>query len=148
MPTSDTRPSRDAARRAEPVAGFTLLELVVVLALLGLATALVAPAGFRTIDTWRRATEVDAALGSLTALGARAHLQGRALSLDAGQIPAGTLAELPEGWTVTLQAPLQVQANGACAATRGELRAADGYTQPFELQAPFCRTLRTVPEGR
>lgn len=147
MPTSDIRPGRDAARRAGAVAGFTLLELVVVLALLGLATALVAPAGFRTIDTWRRASEVDTALGSLAALGAHAHQQGRATRLDAGVVPAGTLADLPEGWTVTLNAPLQVQANGACTATRGELRAADGYTQPFELQAPFCRTLRSQPEG-
>ena len=119
-------------------AGFTLLELVVVLALLGLATALVAPSGFRMIASWRRATEVDAALGALVALGASTQQRGRALHLAAGPIPATAVAGLPQGWTVVLMQPLTVQTNGACSGTRGELRA-EGYVRAFALQAPFCR---------
>ena len=60
--------------------GFTLLELVVVLALLALATALVAPSGFRMMASWRRATEVDASLAAVAALGSNAAQQGRALA--------------------------------------------------------------------
>lgn len=127
--------------------GFTLLELVVVLALLGLATALVAPAGFRTIASWRRATEVDAALGALVALGAQAQLQGRALRLDAGPVPAKQVPGVPEGWTVVLAQPLTIQANGACGGARGELHA-EGYVRPFELQAPFCRAVLNEPAVR
>lgn len=130
-----TRASRPATPR---VRGFTLLELVVVLALLGLATALVAPAGFRMIGSWRRATEVDAVLGALVALGAKAQQQGRALTLDAGPVPASAIAGLPDGWTVVLAQPLVVQANGACSDTHGELRS-QGYVRPFTLKAPFCR---------
>lgn len=131
-----------ADRTPGSAAGFTLLEMIVVLALLALATALVAPAGFRTIETWRRATDVDAALGSLSALGAQAQHQGRARVLDRGVVAGDALDGLPEGWTIHLDAPLQVQANGACNATRGTLRASGGYSQAFEVQAPFCRARR------
>ena len=39
--------------------GFTLLEMIVVLAILGLATALVAPATLRSIDSWQRKAAMD-----------------------------------------------------------------------------------------
>ncbi len=111
-----------------------------VLALLGLATALVAPSGFRMIESWRRATEVDASLQAIAALGANAAQQGRARSFEAGQLDPKALDGLPEGWTVELDAPLSLQANGACSDSRGRLRGPGGYEQPFEVQAPFCRT--------
>ena len=101
MPTSDSR------RRLEPSAGgFTLLELVVVLALLALATALVAPQGFRMIESWRRATDVDAALGAMAALGASAQAQARRLEFKAGAIPAADLPGIPDGWDIVLSEPL------------------------------------------
>jgi len=115
-----------------------------VLALLGLATALVAPAGMRTIESWRRATDVDTALDSLAALGVHAHRMGQSITFEAGEIPRGDLDGLPEGWVVVLDTPLRIQANGACSNTRGELRTTNGYVQPFELHAPFCRTLRVM----
>lgn len=135
MPTSVTRRRPD--RR--PL-GFTLLELVVVLALLALATALVAPQGFRMIATWRRATDVDAVLGAMAALGATARQQGRSLELPAGRVPADAIAGLPEGWTVVLAEPLAIQANGACGGTHGELRSGS-YVRAFALQPPFCRVV-------
>ena len=123
--------------------GFTLLELVVVLALLGLATALVAPAGFRMIASWRRATDVDAVLGTLVAMGARARQEGRAIHLPVGEVDTARVGALPDGWTLTLETPLTIQANGACAGTRGEMRHPN-YVRPFVLEAPFCRV--TPPE--
>lgn len=130
---SATPPPNSAACR-----GFTLLELVVVLALLALATALVAPQGFRMIASWRRATEVDAALGAMVALGAQAQAQGRSMEFKAGVVPPKAIPGLPDGWSVELSEPLLVQANGACSGTRGTLRA-NGYARPFALGAPFCR---------
>ena len=132
MRTSVSCPPSKAA------AGFTLLELVVVLALLGLATALVAPQGFRTIATWRRATDIDAVLGALAALGAEARMEGRRLSYDAGPLPHDALKGAPDGWTIVLDEPLVIQANGACGSTTGELREG-GYARRFALEGPFCR---------
>ena len=48
--------------------GFTLLEMIVVLAILGLATALVAPSAIRGIDSWRRQSELDSLLDQIRAL--------------------------------------------------------------------------------
>lgn len=118
-----------------------------VLALLGLATALVGPAGIRTIETWRRATDVDAALGAVSALGARAHLSGKAMWLDDGEVPTTELEGVPDGWRVVLESPLRIHANGACTATAGELRHDSGYVQPFVVSAPFCETRRAQPEA-
>ena len=47
--------------------GFTLLEMIVVLAILGLAAALVGPSMVRSIDTWRRQAAMDALLDQLRA---------------------------------------------------------------------------------
>lgn len=124
------------------MAGFTLLEIVVVLAILGLATALVAPAGFRTIEAWRRATDVDAITGALSGIGPATRQSGRALQIKAGVLPTGVI-EVPDGWQIELDAPLIVQANGACTASAGRMIATGGYEQTFEIEAPFCRTRRT-----
>ena len=142
MPMSAIRPRSSGSPR-----GFTLLELVVVLALLALATALVAPQGFRMIASWRRATEVDAALGALVALGAQAQLQGRAMKFETGAVPADAIPGMPDGWSVELEEPLVVQANGACGGTRGELRSGS-HARAFALDAPFCRARLDPPAAQ
>src|SRR5690606_25530637 len=72
-------------RRHRPTAGamirtggYTLLELVVVVAVLAMATALVAPSGYRMVGTWREASQVDAALQSVASLPMLARQIGRA----------------------------------------------------------------------
>lgn len=125
-------------------AGFTLLELVVVLAVLGLATALVAPQGFRMIASWRRATDIDTTLGAMVALGARAQQEGRPLALQPGPVPADLLPGLPVGWSVELSEPLLIRANGACSDTRGVVRSGS-YARGFALSAPFCSLVLEDP---
>lgn len=141
-------PTSATCRNSRPVAGFasgrgfTLLELVVVLALLALATALVAPSGFRMIASWRNATDVDTALDAISGLGHDAARDGRARTLDAGPVADDVLVGLPEGWQVVLDTPLRIQANGACDQSYGRIIGPEGYEQPFGVQAPFCRTAR------
>ena len=57
--------------------GFTLLEMIVVLAILGLATALVAPSMLRGIDSWRRQAAMDVLIDAIRALPGDARARGR-----------------------------------------------------------------------
>src|SRR5690606_28831350 len=131
------RPAAGAMTRA---GGYTLLELVVVVAVLAMATALVAPSGYRMIGTWREASQVDAALQSVASLPMLARREGHRLELGgedaARDVPlivggrndntrmreeaekasatAIALLALPEGWEVEFEPALVVQPNGAC----------------------------------
>jgi prepilin-type N-terminal cleavage/methylation domain-containing protein len=132
--TSATRPTREAARGK----GFSLLEMLVVLALMGLLVALVAPAGFRMVASWRRATQAEDILGQLASLPDVARQGARPITLSAtGQDPA--ILTLPEGWRLELEGPLEVRANGACSGAEGVLIDEDDVPIAFALQAPYCR---------
>ena len=141
--TSATWQKTKHAPRNRAVIGFTLLELVVVLALLALATALVAPAGFRMIASWQRATHLQASLQAVAAVGAHAARNGRASTIATGIAPSEQIPDLPEGWTIVLEKPLIVQANGACLRATGTVKAPDGFEEGFEVEPPFCRTTLT-----
>lgn len=119
--------------------GYTLLEMVIVIALFALATGMIAPTGYRMIASWREASDVSQVMRSLTAL----PLQVRRTGMDLVAAPAETaslteLLALPEGWRIELDAPLTIRANGACSGTSGKLVTAR-QTLPFTLEAPFCR---------
>lgn len=132
--TSATRRTREIARSA----GFSLLEMLVVLALMGLLVALVAPAGFRTVATWRRATQAEDILGQLAALPDVARKGAKPLTLSANDQDPSILA-LPEGWRLELARPLELSANGACSGAEGVLIDEGGVPLAFVLQAPYCR---------
>ena len=142
--------------------GYTLLEMVVVLAILGLATAMVAPATFRTIQSWRDADDVGRVLGDVAALPGMARNQGREIRLGTDPAPentppakadpsTGTEADapspltLPEGWRLSFDEPLVVRANGACNGTSGTLTTTR-QTIRFRIDSPWCRVTR-LPAG-
>lgn len=131
MPTS-------GAKRL-PESGFTLLEVIVVLAIMGMATALVAPSAIRGIDSWRRQAVFDALNDQVRSLPARARSTGVAIVLDddtlAGDAPP---LRMDPGWQVSAPEPWRVHANGACDGGRLLVRDADGDAWWIEVAAPFC----------
>lgn len=119
--------------------GYTLLELVVVMAILAMATAIAAPPSYRMIRSWQEATQVEDVLQQLERLPGTVRANGRPLEgkPDDG-IPA---VALPEGWSLRMAMPLRVQANGACSDARGVL-ATQQQSIDFRMLAPFCRVER------
>lgn len=147
MRTSDT--CRKEAR--SPRSGFTLLELLVVLALLGLATAIAMPNLERLYVAATQASERDHVLDQVTALGREAMLRGRAYVVF-GDAPPPDSAEaaryadyetyvmdVPEGWRLDLDRPLVVLANGVCLGASLTLSHADAAAVRLELAPPYCR---------
>ena len=134
---------RMAARRTDGPApmrqpGFTLLEMIVVLAILGLATALVAPAALRGIDSWRRQSELDALLDQIRALPGVARASGKPIRLsdDALKAEPPPLRVAAE-WTLNVPQPWKVNANGVCEG--GEISIGNRYgSRTIAVGSPFC----------
>lgn len=118
--------------------GFTLLELMVVLSILGLLTALAAPSLLRTIGTWQRQAQVDAVLDQIRGLPGRARSSGADIRLDAAvDAKASTPLQVPDGWSLSVPKPWHVQGNGVCLG--GELVLGDGERSwHIAVAAPFC----------
>jgi len=119
--------------------GYTLLEMLVVLAIVALATALAAPSGYRMIRVWQEAAQVDEVIDQLQRLPGVVRASGNVLvwNGDADTAPL----ELPEGWVLTLNPALQVLANGMCAQAQGQLHTARQVIE-LAIEAPFCRVRR------
>ena len=88
--------------------GFTLLEMIVVLAILGLATALVGPSAVRGIDSWRRQAELDSLLDQIRAMPGNARASGRAIVISDASLKGK-------------DAPLRVAGTSAVTTERGVL---------------------------
>lgn len=122
--------------------GYTLLEMVVVMAVLALATALVGPPGYKMVRSWQDASRVDEVFKQLRALPMTVRDTGRPLIVKSDSPePAQAPVDLPAGWQLRFSAPLTVLANGACSDASGVL-VTDHQTLPFQIKAPFCKVVR------
>lgn len=125
-----------AARRVRR--GFTLLEMVVVLSILGLATAMAVPAVLRSIDTWQRRGDVEAVLDQIRGLPAAARAQGRDLVISRDTLSAADAPiRLGEGRTLTTAQPWRVRYNGVCDGGIIELENGERMTR-IVVSPPFC----------
>jgi prepilin-type N-terminal cleavage/methylation domain-containing protein len=120
--------------------GFTLLEMLVVLVILGMAAALVAPSLGRTLERVTAAGERDEMARRLAQLPAAVRAEGRGRAWRAGEAVALDTHAWPPGWRVTALTPLRVEASGFCAG--GEVQAqGEGGAMRLRLEAPDCRTV-------
>lgn len=137
--------------------GFSLLELMVALALVALLAALALPNAARIVDNLARRSEYDRILDQLASIGADAMLRRRAYvvfganpprpeELDAYADFEPYALRLAEGWRLHLDKPLLARPNGVCLGAKVTLRreddAADGEAAApavVTLAPPFCR---------
>ena len=135
---------------AFPRTGFSLLELLVVLALVSLVGALALPNLMGLYDRATRATERDQILDQLAGLGREAMLKGHGYAvygtasslLPGDALNTGVQAYplvVPEGWQVELDRPLRVRPNGVCLGATVILSHADAAPVEVALEPPYCR---------
>lgn len=134
---SDSCPRSNAATTPS-AGGFTLLELLIVLALMSMVAAMVAPRLQRTYDAVARSGDRAETLRQLERLPLVARDRGRAIVIPADDdaMLAGLLS-LPAGWKARTLAPLRVESNGVCHAARIQVRGG-GAAETWTLSAPDC----------
>lgn len=125
-------------RRQRGQHGYTLLEMVVVLTILGLVVAMAAPALLRSVDSWRRQAEVDALVEQIRALPARARASGRPIAIDDDALAADDAPlRVAERWQLRVPTAWTVHANGVC--DGGEVWLdGNGRSLTVAVAAPFC----------
>jgi type II secretory pathway pseudopilin PulG len=118
------------------MAGYTLMELLVILALIGLLASVTLPRLHSGYQSAQRAFEREDVAAQLAALGYRAARERREISLE--DAPAQGLLQLPEGWRLTPEAPVIYRANGTCAGGTVSVRIEERY-QTWKLEPPWCQ---------
>lgn len=128
------------ADRGNPVAGFSLLELLVVLFLISVVAAMVAPRLQRTYEAIASSGERDEVVRSIEQLPFIARERDQALTLPPGDAAAAELTRLlalPEGWSAEPVTALRVEVNGFCHPATLRVSGA-GTVEDWRLSAPDC----------
>jgi prepilin-type N-terminal cleavage/methylation domain-containing protein len=118
-------------------AGFTLLELLVVLVLLGLASALVGPPTLRSLERARAADELRAVRSAVQLLPLAARRQGSWIRLPEGVDGSLPIEGVPASIALRVRRAWEVSPDGVC--TPGELLVTRGRLQRLlRVSAPYC----------
>ena len=147
-PTSSSEMKRPGAIRAK--AGFTLLEMLLVLALLGLMAALVLPRVGQTLDQTVAQSEAFKFEQQVLDLRRQAFHQEVPIQVVAsGNLtdeaePRQAEVSLGQDWSYSLEAPLLIDAGGLCSTTTAELTYRGRVAMRLQGTGPACRFQRVV----
>ena len=119
--------------------GFTLLELIVVMVMIGLVTALAFPNLLKMQASWNRQTELESVLFQISRLGSLARNDRRILKINSeGQ--NRDIVALPENWHLQSEEDIRWLENGACQGGVIHLRNGD-LSWRYKLNAPDCQPI-------
>ena len=122
--------------------GFTLIELVVALAIIGLGLTFVLPRMMAWADRLAFSARQQRFEDALAELGSRARRSGRSVvlrSTDLAPNPNEPFPiELPSSWSLTVEPPIAFRYDGIC--TGGKVRLSfPAGERSYRLRPPYCR---------
>ena len=122
--------------------GFTLIELVVALAIIGLGLSLVLPRMMAWVDRLAFSSRQQRFEDTLAELGSSARRSGRSVVLRSTDFAAHSNEpapiELPSNWSLTVEPPIAFRYDGIC--TGGKVRLSfPAGERNYRLRPPYCR---------
>lgn len=120
--------------------GYTLLELLIVILLFGLIAGLALPSLYRMYESGRLAFEKDEVIRQVASLGHAAYSRGAYYQLSRlpNEEQNPPLLELPDGWTLAAEPPIQYYPNGVCLG--GTVKITFGHSEiVLKLDPPLCK---------
>lgn len=135
---------RTSACSRREARGFTLLELLVVMTVVGLVAAMVGPNLQKMVGAVDRSTRRDGLVADIGSLGYRAFVLGQSFELSERGMArilndGSPVLAVPSGWRVQVAAPIQFGFNGICSGGRVDLISPDLVVERLRLRAPDCR---------
>lgn len=145
--------------RREKQAGFTLIEMLVVLVITGLLAGLVGPSLYKLVQRGERAAQRQSLLSEIQSLGYRAYSDGHSIELQGTLQNAGLMAEtvpnglpepllIPLGWKVEVRKTVRYNFNGMCSGGELNLITPEGDSESIELKGPRCGVLTASRSDR
>lgn len=142
--SSNSKRSRNRSNKPRAHAGFTLLEMMVVLAIVALVVGVAAVNAFAMMHSWRARTQLDEIGAQFAHLPVLARQRGRAIVLPPKADPDPENAKLPPAitlppdWLIRFDHPLKVQASGLC---EGAIVTLEHFDRTYQrkIVPPFCQ---------
>lgn len=124
--------------------GFTLLELLIVLALVALISGIAGPNLHKLLGSVERITRHDGLVADIGGLSYRAFVLGQGFELDNTSQnnllnDGNPILAAPDGWQIKVKQPISYTFNGFCSGGAITLIAPDNTIEQLMLDAPVCR---------
>jgi len=118
-----------------PQRGFTLLELLVVITLIGLIAGVVAPRFIGLGDKLTQKNQLQEVRQKVNGLPLLAMRNAATIRIDKHGAPLG----LPDGWRISASSPVVYQSNGVCRGGDIEVWRSGAKHAAVSLQPPLCQ---------
>lgn len=153
--TNAVTPGRRGLRRVLPApkspaasqAGYSLIEILVAMAIMSLAVSIVVPNAFDLVVRFQRLTERSAALDAIAKCRMEAVISNQVISLSGRISASGEPSEetrclvLPADWTAEFEDPLIFSPAGICRGSNVQLVAPNGDAHSYKLERTTCDLL-------